>query len=232
MEDFSKLEKRLGCKFKNLDLLKQSLVHRSYINEHPDFKLGHNERLEFLGDAVLEIVVTEFLYHHYPDQSEGELTDWRASLVNATILSKIAYDLGLEDYLFLSKGESKDKNTKARQIILANAIEAVIGAIYLDGGIKPASAFIKAEILSHLDRILTEGLVHDPKSLFQEKAQELFSITPHYEVIKEFGPDHEKMFEVGLYIDKELVSEGSGTSKHEAQMDAAQAGLIKKGWSN
>ncbi len=232
MEDFSKLEKRLNYKFKNVDLLKQALVHRSYINEHPDFKLGHNERLEFLGDAVLEIIVTEFLYHAYPNQSEGELTDWRASLVNANILSKVAYGLGLEDYLFLSRGEAKDKNTKARQIILANAIEAVIGAIYLDGEIKLAKDFIEKEILSHLNRILDEGLVHDPKSLFQEKAQELFSITPHYEVLKEFGPDHEKIFEVGLYIDQELITKGSGTSKHEAQMDAAQKGLIKKGWQN
>jgi ribonuclease-3 len=230
MEDFKKLEKRLGYSFTNRDLLKQALVHRSFLNENPDFELGHNERLEFLGDAVLEIVVTERLYHDYPDKTEGEMTDWRASLVNATMLSEVANELGIEDYLYLSRGEAKDKNTKARQIILANAIEAVIGALYLDGGLKAAKRFIIANILSQLERVLKLGLYHDPKSKFQEKAQELYNITPRYEVLKEYGPDHDKMFEVGLYLDDDLVASGSGSSKHEAQVDAATKGLAKKKW--
>lgn len=230
MEDFKKLEAKLGYVFTNHDLLKQALVHRSFLNENPSFKLGHNERLEFLGDAVLEIIVTEHLYHAYPHQTEGELTDWRASLVNAKILSQIAYALDIEDYLFLSKGEAKDKNTKARDIILANAIEAVIGAIYLDGGSPAASQFIETHILSQLEKILSLGLHHDPKSSFQEKSQELYSITPRYEVLREYGPDHDKMFEVGLYIDNDLICTGNGSSKQEAQVDAAKKGLERKGW--
>jgi len=230
MDNFSPLLKRIDYNFKNADLLKQSLVHRSYLNEHPDFQLGHNERLEFLGDAVLEIVSTEFLYRKFPTKSEGELTDWRAGLVNTKMLSEVANNLGLDDYLFLSKGEAKDKNTKARQIILANAVEAVIGALYLDGGLKAAKAFIKQEILSQLNRILVNDLYIDPKSKFQEKAQELYGITPRYEVLKESGPDHDKTFKVGLYIEKDQVAAGSGSSKHEAQVAAASAGLKAKGW--
>ena len=230
MEDFKKLEKKLQHTFAKKDLLKQALVHRSYLNENPTFPLGHNERLEFLGDAVLEIIVTEHLYHAYPQETEGELTDWRASLVNAKMLSQVAYALEIEDYLFLSRGEAKDKNTKARQIILANAIEALIGALYLDGGTKAAKTFIDTNILNHLEEILSLGLHHDPKSKFQEKSQELYNITPSYEVLREYGPDHDKMFEVGLYIDKDLVATGNGSSKHEAQVDAAIKGLAKKKW--
>lgn len=231
MPDLSKLETRLGVKFKNDNLITQALVHRSYLNEHPEFILGHNERLEFLGDAVLEIVVTEYLYHHYPDKPEGELTDWRASLVNSKMLAEVAANLELEEYLYLSKGEAKDKNTKARQFILANAVEAVIGAIYLDQGIRPAKKFILKEIVSHLTNILKNQLYLDPKSRFQEKSQELYSITPHYQIIDEIGPDHDKKFTVGLYIKEELVATGMGTSKHEAQVDAAVAGLKKKNWA-
>jgi len=230
MPDFSKLENSLKYSFKNSDFLHQSLVHRSYLNENPDFKLGHNERLEFLGDAVLEIVVTEYLYHAYPQKTEGELTDWRASLVNAKLLSQIAYGLGLEDFLFMSRGEAKDKNTKARDIILANAIEAVIGAIYLDGGLKAAKDFIVDNVLNLLPEIIKLGLYQDPKSSFQEKAQEIYGITPRYEVITESGPDHDKNFEIGLYLEDELISTGVGTSKHEAQVDAAAKGLKKKNW--
>jgi len=230
MKDFSKLEEALGVKFKNSDMLKQSVVHRSYLNEHPDFELNHNERLEFLGDAVLEIIVTETLFHDFTDTPEGDLTNWRASLVNYKMLSSIASELGLEKYLYLSKGESKDKNSKARQIILANAMEAVIGAIYLDQGIKPAKKFVKTFILSKLDNILKNQLYVDPKSKFQEKAQELYGITPHYKVLSESGPDHAKNFEVGLYLGNELVSRGQGTSKQEAQVAAAEEGLKNKGW--
>ena len=230
MADFAKLQKRLDCEFKDLSLLQQALVHRSYINEHPEFPLGHNERLEFLGDAVLEIVVTEYLYHKFPKTPEGELTDWRASLVNAKMLATVADSLGLEEYLFLSKGEAKDKNTKARQYILANAVEAVIGAIYLDQGIEPAKKLIVAEIICHLDYIVKNQLHLDPKSLFQEKSQEIFNVTPHYEIMEESGPDHDKKFRVGLYIKHELIASGEGSSKHEAQVAAASAGIEKKGW--
>ncbi len=230
MKNFSKFEDSLGLKFKNQDLLKQAVVHRSYLNEHPNFGLNHNERLEFLGDAVLEIVVTEYLYHHFPETPEGELTNWRASLVNAKMLSEIANEIDLEDYLYLSKGESKDKNSKARQYILANAVEALIGAIYLDQGIRAVKKFIKENIISKLENILKNKLYLDPKSKFQEKSQDEYGITPHYKVLSEFGPDHSKIFEVGLYLNEDLISKGKGSSKQEAQVKAAAVGLKKKGW--
>ncbi|MEK7098221.1 MAG: ribonuclease III [Patescibacteria group bacterium] len=229
-KDFSKLEKILGVEFKNLDLLRQSVTHRSYLNEHPNFGLNHNERLEFLGDAVLEIVVTEYLFNRFPLQDEGDLTNWRASLVNAKMLAQIAAEIKLEDYLYLSKGELKDKNSKARQYILANAVEAVIGAIYLDQGIRLAKKFIKENILSKLDYILENKLYLDPKSRFQEKSQEEYGVTPHYRVLGESGPDHAKIFEVGLYVNEELISKGKGSSKQEAQIDAAEKGIAKKKW--
>jgi len=230
MKNFSKLEKEIGIEFKNKDFLKQAVVHRSYLNEHPNFELSHNERLEFLGDAVLEIVVTEYLYFTYPDTPEGDLTNWRASLVNSKMLAEIAGEIKLEDYLFLSKGESKDTNSKARQYILANAVEALIGAIYVDQGIRSAKKFVKAKILSKLDYILSHKLYLDPKSKFQEKAQEESGITPHYRVLKETGPDHNKIFEVGLYLGEELIEKGRGSSKQEAQVEAAEKGIKKMGW--
>ncbi len=230
MRNFSKLEKKIGIEFKNKNYLKQSVVHRSYINEHPDFELGHNERLEFLGDAVLEIVVTEYLYHNFPDTPEGELTNWRASLVNSEMLAKVAHEINLEDNIYLSKGEAKDGNSKARRYILANAVEALIGAIYLDQGIGSAKKFIKKFMIAKLDNILKNELYLDPKSKFQEKAQEKYGLTPHYKVLNETGPDHDKIFEVGLYIDNELVAKGKGSSKQEAQIKAAGKGIKKKNW--
>lgn len=230
MKEFSKLEKKIGIVFQNKDLIKQAVVHRSYINEHPQFELGHNERLEFLGDAVLEIVVTEFLFLNYPKTPEGDLTNWRASLVNSKMLSIIAQEIGLEKYLYLSRGEAKDENSKARQYILANAVEALIGAIYLDQGIESAKKFVTKFILAKLDNILSNKLFMDPKSRFQEKSQEIYKTTPHYKVLKESGPDHEKTFEVGLFLGDELVSKGKGTSKQEAQVNAAEKGIKKKEW--
>lgn len=229
MKDLELLEKKIGVTFKDKNLLKQSVTHRSYLNEHPDFGLGHNERLEFLGDAVLELVVTEYLFNNF-DNPEGELTNWRASLVNAKILSGIAKDLGIEDFLFLSRGESKDKDTKARQYILANAIEAVIGAIYQDGGWDKAKNFIHRFITIHLNTILENQLYIDPKSNFQELAQEKIGITPNYKVLKEEGPDHAKNFTVAVYLDKEEVAQGEGTSKQEAQTAAAKKAIEVKGW--
>lgn len=229
MKDFSKLEKKLGVRFKNKDFLVQALTHRSYINEHPTFHLGHNERLEFLGDAVLELVVTEHLYENYPNP-EGELTNWRASLVNSVMLSEICHDLGVEEFLLLSRGESKDKKSKARQYILANACESIIGAIYLDQGYDVSKKFIKKNIIVKLPHILKHKLYLDPKSHFQEAAQEKMGITPNYRVLKESGPDHAKNFIVGVFLGDELVAEGEGTSKQEAQVDAAANGLENKKW--
>lgn len=230
MKEVSGLEKTIALKFKNINLLKQAMVHRSYLNEHPDFSLFHNERLEFLGDAVLEIIVTEYLFHKYPDTPEGELTNWRASLVNSKMLATVANQLNLDLYLYLSKGEAKDKDSKARQYILANAVEALIGAVYLDQGMRAAKKFVKSEILAKLDFILKNKLYLDPKSRFQENAQDKYKITPHYKVLGESGPDHVKIFEVGLYLGEELVAKGKGSSKQEAQVDAAAKGIKKKGW--
>lgn len=229
MKELTKLEKNLGVKFNNLDLLTQAIVHRSYLNEHPDFHLDHNERLEFLGDAVLELAVTEYLYNHYPNP-EGELTNWRASLVNGVSLANISQTLGIEPFLFLSKGESQDKNSKARQYILANALEAIIGAIYLDQGMIPATKFIREKILSNLKEIIAKKLYIDAKSFFQEKAQEKLSITPSYKVISSTGPDHAKMFKIGVYLNDDLIATGMGSSKQEAQTEAAKNALIKKNW--
>ena len=171
------------------------------------------------------------MFNAYPQTPEGDLTDWRASLVNANMLAEIAKEIHLEENLYLSKGEEKDSNSKARHYILANAMEALIGALYLDGNLPVAKTFIDRFVLSHLERILKNRLYLDPKSRFQEKAQEVAGITPHYKVISESGPDHNKTFEVGLYLDEELVAIGRGSSKQEAQVDAAAQGLANKGWS-
>lgn len=228
--NLEKLQKNLKIKFKDKDLIRQAMVHRSYLNEHPDFRVGHNERLEFLGDAVLEIVVTEHLFLSFTDVPEGDLTNWRASLVNAKMLYEIAQELGIEEYLYLSKGEARDKNKKSRQFILANAIEAIIGAIYLDQGMAAAKKFIIKNIVSKLDGILENRLYLDPKSRFQEKAQEEKGVTPRYKILEESGPDHAKTFQVGLYLGDDLVTIGSGLSKQEAQVEAAIKGIKKMGW--
>ncbi len=231
MSDLKSLQESLDIKFVNEDILTQALVHRSYLNENTSFHLSHNERLEFLGDAVLELIVTEYLYKNYPNP-EGELTNWRAALVNARHLSQVANEIKLEDHLLLSRGEAKDSNGKARQYILANALEALIGAIYLDLGTEAADKFIKRFILIHLEKILTQKLYLDPKSRFQEISQDKFGVTPHYLVLDEVGPDHAKIFRVGLYLGNELVTEGEGSSKQEAQVDAAEKGLIIKKWND
>ncbi len=229
MPDFRPLEERLGHTFRDQSLLLQALTHRSYLNEHSDFPLAHNERLEFLGDAVLELIVTEHLYKHFANP-EGDLTNWRAALVNAKTLAGIARDLAFEEYLLLSRGEARDKDTKARMYILANAIEAIIGAVYLDGGMKASEHLIHRHILSHLPKILELELYVDAKSKFQETAQELLGITPTYKVLQEEGPDHQKEFTVGVLLDKDLVAVGRGSSKQEAQLAAAESGLDVKGW--
>jgi ribonuclease III len=229
MRHFQEFEKAIGISFDNPELLKQAFVHRSYLNEHADFPLAHNERLEFLGDAVLELVVTEYLYQTFPNP-EGELTNWRASLVNAKTLSEIASGIGMDDYMYLSRGEQRDAKSKARQIILANAIEAVVGAIYLDQGYKAAERFVSDHVLTRLKYIIDNDLARDAKSRFQEAAQEKLGVTPTYTVLSQAGPDHNKKFVVGLYIGKEKIAEGAGMSKQEAQMAAAAAGLQVKQW--
>jgi len=231
--NLSKLEKNLGIKFKNKKFLEQAFLHRSYLNEHPGLKMEHNERLEFLGDAVLELIVTKHLFNNYSNP-EGELTTWRAALVNSKMLAEIADKLELNDYLLLSKGEKQDIG-RARQFILANTLEAIIGAIYLDQGLTKTEKFIKNNLIKELPRILEEKLYIDPKSHFQEKAQAELGTTPNYELVKEQGPDHAKSFVVGVYLEdekgkKELIAKGTGPSKQTAQEDAAKKGLKKKGW--
>lgn len=228
MADISLLEKKIGISFNNKDLLLQALTHRSYINENPKWHLDQNERLEFLGDAVLELVVTEYLYHNYPNP-EGELTNWRASLVNANILSEISKEFDLNDFILLSRGEAKDTG-RARQYILANAVEALIGAIYLDQGYQKSLEFIHRWILKELTRIFEQRLYRDPKSLFQEKAQEKVGVTPSYQVLEEWGPDHARNFKIGVFLGKDMIAEGEGPSKQDAQQKAAEAALKAKGW--
>lgn len=227
-DKISELEKRIEIEFKSKDLLLQALTHRSYINENPKWHLDHNERLEFLGDAVLELVVTEYLYSHYPNP-EGEMTNWRAALVNAVMLAKISNEFDLNNFILLSRGEAKDTG-RARQYILANAMESLIGAIYLDQGYEASDKFIKKFIIKELSNIIDKKLFRDAKSLFQEKAQDQVGITPTYEVLDEWGPDHARNFKIGVYLGKELAGQGQGPSKQEAQQMAAEDALTQKGW--
>lgn len=201
----------------------QAMTHRSYLNEHPELKIEHNERLEFLGDAVLELVVTEYLYQHYPNP-EGELTNWRASLVNANSLAALAGQLGIGPFLFLSKGETKDTG-KARQFILANAFEALIGALYLDRGLAACRRFLTKHLIKQLPYIISHKLYLDPKSQYQEITQEKYKVTPNYKVLGESGPDHARRFRVGVFLDKKLITVGEGSSKQEAEVDAATMAL-------
>lgn len=232
MDPFQKLQKRIGVKFKRNELLRQAFVHRSYLNENPSFELGHNERLEYLGDAVLELVVTDYLFLNFPHATEGDMTSWRASLVNSKMLASVAQELEMEELLYLSKGEAKDTSSKARNYILTNAFEALIGALYLDRGYKEAAKFITAMVLVRLPQILAQRLDVDPKSKFQEFAQEKMRVTPRYEVLSEHGPDHAKWFTVGVYLGEELVASGEGSSKQEGQMSAAKNALEQKGWND
>lgn len=230
MSDFEKLAVRLGVRFKKIDFLEEACTHRSFLNEHPKHGRSHNERLEFLGDAVLELIVTEALFRQHPDAQEGELTNLRAALVRAETLAVVARDLNVNDYLLLSRGEAKDTG-RARDAILANTIEAIIGAIFLDQGFSAAEEFVTATVLTKLSEVLKVEGVRDPKSRFQEAAQEHLGITPHYAVLKEWGPDHARLFRVGAYLSNELVGEGEGASKQDAQQEAAAAALRAKNWT-
>jgi len=229
MINFQNFEKSTKIVFKDKELLKQAFIHRSYINENPGSNLSHNERLEFLGDAVLELVVTDFLYRKYQNYAEGELTAVRSALVNANIIAKVAQKNGMNDYLLLSKGEAKDGG-KARQYILANTYEAYVGALFLDQGYSLAEKFITRTVLPFTDEIVTKKLWRDSKSLVQEKAQEYLSVTPQYKVLHETGPDHDKHFTVGIFFGNVLIAEGKGKSKQESEQKAAESALKVKGW--
>lgn len=232
MPDFEKLAKKINIKFKDIGLLKKACTHRSYINENKSAGLEHNERLEFLGDAVLELVVTSFLFNKFPNKNEGDMTSYRSALVNTHSLSKVALHIGIDEYILLSKGEAKDTG-RARSIIHADTIEAIIGAIYLDQGYENASEFIHSQVLSiiNIEEIIANKTWLDAKSRFQEKAQEISGQTPTYKTLKEIGPDHNKVFTLGVFIGDVLVATGSGQSKQEAEQKAAEKALEVKGWN-
>ena len=228
-KNFSLFEEKAGVSFSNKQLLQNAFTHRSYVNEHRGM-LEHNERLEFLGDAVLELVVTDYLYNKYQNKTEGELTLYRASLVNAQTLAKIAHEIGVDDFLLLSKGEAKDTTGRAGDNILANTMEAIIGALYLDGGYDNAKKFVLENVSPLIDKIVENGTWMDAKSKFQEKSQEIVSITPLYKTLKEVGPDHDKEFTVGVFLGNEEIAQGTGNSKQDAEQDAAEAALGAKNW--
>jgi len=229
ISDLAKLEQKLGINFKNKDLLKEALTHRSYLNENPSwgthFMSPHNERLEFLGDAVLELAVTEILFNKFFQYPEGQLTSLRAALVNYQIMAEIAKNLGFDEFILLSRGEAKDTG-RARKVILANAMEAVIGAVYLDAGYQEAKRIIEEFIVNpNLNKVIESGLYKDPKSHFQEIVQEKMKLTPTYQILEEWGPDHKKIFKMGVYFGDKLVAEGEGYSKQEAEIEAAKNAL-------
>ncbi len=226
---YQKLQQEIEIEFKDLELLDKAFIHKSYLNEHKGARPEHNERLEFLGDAVLELIVTEHLFKKHPDEPEGVLTAWRSALVQGQHLAQVSEELDLGLFLYLSRGEERSGGRK-KSYILANVVEALIGAIYLDRGKKSAEAFIKKYILSHLETILAKGAHRDSKSRFQEVAQDSLGITPTYQVISESGPDHNKIFTMGLFLESEKVAEGEGSSKQKAEQDAATNGLKVKGW--
>ncbi len=228
-KDFIGFEKLTGIDFKDKQLLMQAFLHRSYLNENRGVNLQHNERLEFLGDAVLELVVTDFLFRKFPEKAEGDLTAYRSALVNTVTLSSVASSLSMGDFLLLSKGEAKDLG-RARQYILANTFEAFVGALFLDRGYKIAENFIGKNIFPLIDEVIEKRLWQDDKSHFQECSQEKVNITPLYRTLREEGPDHDRYFIVGVFLGEEKVAEGEGKSKQEAEQSAAEHALKQKGW--
>ena len=229
MSDYTDLEKTIGIKFKDKDKLDQAFTHKSYLNEHRNEGVKDNERMEFLGDAVLELAVTNHLYFNHPNQSEGAMTSFRSALVKGKHLAEVAKDIDLGPYLFLSKGEEKSGG-RNKNYILANTVESLIGAIYLEHGYDMSDEFIKKFILAKLDVIIEKGLHIDAKSQFQEMCQEKEDHTPYYEVISQEGPDHDKIFTMGAYIDGKKIAEGQESSKQKAEEDAAKNALIKLKW--
>lgn len=229
IKNLGELERIIEQEFKDKNLLTLAFVHKSFINEHPEEK-AYNERLEFLGDAVLELAVTQFLYHNFPEQPEGQLTSWRSALVKGKNLAKVSKSLNLGQFLLLSRGEDLSGG-REKEYILANTCEALIGAIFLDQGFETANQFILKHIVVMLDEIIAKGLNVDAKSRVQELAQDKFSLTPTYELVSEEGPDHDKKFLMGIYFAKRLVGEGQGPSKQEAEQAAAQNAMQKEGWN-
>jgi ribonuclease-3 len=231
MVDLSLFESNLGYSFQDKKLLHEAITHRSYLNENRAWKFPHNERLEFLGDAVLELVVTEYLFSRF-SLPEGLLTSYRASLVNAQSLAEASRQIGLNDFLLLSRGEARDSNGKGRMEILGNALEAVVGALYLDGGYDAAQQLINRLLMPKLALIIDKKLYRDPKSRLQEEAQARVGKTPVYKLINEWGPDHEKQFLIGVYLGDEEIAQGTGRSKQDAETSAAQNALKKTRWNN
>lgn len=229
MLDQTKLENSLNIYFKNPELLKQAFIHSSYVNEANSKDLESNERLEFLGDAILEMASTVFLYNKFPALPEGELTALRSALVRGNNLAEVSLKLGLGEHLFLSKGE-EISGGRTKKYILANVAEALIGAIFLDQGYQISADFITKHILSNADILFEQGLHIDSKSKFQEKSQEIENCTPEYKLIQELGPDHDKVFEMGVYLNEKLIATGKGSSKQKAEQEAAKAGLLAKKW--
>jgi ribonuclease III len=229
MKDFTPFETALGISFADKSLLERAFIHRSYINENPRSGREHNERLEFLGDAVIELIVTDYLFRQYQTHTEGELTAYRSSLVNAVIMAEVAHELGMNDYLLLSKGEQKDTG-RARQTILANTYESFVGALYMDQGYDVCKTFILNTLVPRLEDIIKKKSWKDAKSQIQEEAQERVGVTPSYQVIGESGPDHDKFFTIGVFFADKKIAEGKGRSKQEAEQKAALAALEAKGW--
>lgn len=229
MIDFTPFERSLGITFTDKTLLQRAFTHRSFINENPKSGLEHNERFEFLGDAVIELIITDYLFRAYPVATEGELTAYRSALVNAVIMGEVASVINMNDYLLLSKGETKDTG-RARQTILANTYESFVGALYLDQGYEICNTFVTNTLLPRLPEIIKLKSWKDAKSQVQEEAQERVGVTPAYHVVSESGPDHDKYFTIAIFFGDKKIAEGKGRSKQEAQQAAAQAALIAKGW--
>ncbi len=228
-ERLGDLERIIGATFSDRVHLLTAVTHRSYLNEHREATQNHNERYEFLGDAVLELVITDFLFNKYPEKPEGDLTAIRAALVNTNSLAEVSTRLGINEFLLLSRGEERDTG-RARQYILANAFEAIVGAIYIDQGYDAAREFIGSQLFDQTDRIVAKRLWQDAKSRFQELAQEHTGITPRYETLGQEGPDHDRVFTVGVFLGTEKIAEGKGRAKQEAEQEAAEKGNEAKGW--
>lgn len=226
--DIKKLEKLLNTTIQDHELFQTAFTHRSYLNEHHEYKLPSNERLEFLGDAVLQLLSSEYLYKRYPESPEGDLTNYRASIVCTSSISEEARRLEYGNLLLLSNGEEATGG-RGREYILANTFEAVLGALYLEKGLDFCQKFVETELLYKVEDIVATENYKDAKSRFQEQSQEKFGITPNYEVLDSWGADHEKIFKVGVYLDKKLYGEGEGKSKQKAEQQAAIAGLDNLG---
>ncbi len=227
--DLSILENRLGIVFANKGLLKQVITHKSYINENRKWEHGHNERLEFLGDAVLELIVTDYLFQRYPNEREGSLTSYRSSLVGQTAVAQQSLFLGLEEHLLMANGELRSGG-RTRDTILGDVFEAIIAAIYLDQGYQTARSFVMKTLLLNADKTIKDGFKQDSKTRLQEAAQKYLQLTPRYQILEESGPDHNKQFVVGVYFGSDLLATGKGRSKKLAEVEAANAALVIKEW--